>query len=232
MSSKYIGNTYTSEAGQDFKVIGVKTIKDSSGKGHTSYYVKFIESGYETWTSATSISRQRIKDRLYPSLCGIGKIGYASITNNEKAYSVWAGMIVRCYDINEITHKKGASVCDRWHRFDYFLEDLPKVDGYVKEPFEKGLITLDRYKKQINTSDKIVYSLETCTFLTLKESHMYRKHKSLKSFIATSPDGETFDVTGIRQFAKKHNINHAGIVQCLNGKQKQCKGWKFSRTSK
>jgi hypothetical protein len=239
MESKYVGNIYTNETGQDFIVTGSEKIRGTWSSGKTSYktnyHVRFLETGFETTISGSAMTRKRVKDRLHPSVAGIGKMGYVDLgSSNSRAYHIWSSMLDRCYNPNSghysIYGQRGVRVSERWHRFDYFLEDLPSIEGYNKELFEKGLVELDKDKKQMNIPhEERIYSLETCTFLLPQENHSYRTESKLESFIATSPSGETFTPTGIRDFAKEHGLNHAGIIQCLNETYKQHKGWKFSR---
>ena len=79
-------------------------------------------------------------------------------------------MITRCYDKNNANYRlygaKGVTVCDRWHCFEYFLEDLPLIDGYNNWLNNPGLYQLDKDLKQIGKPyNEKVYSLETCCFL-------------------------------------------------------------------
>ena len=64
---------------------------------------------------------------------------------------------------------KGCIVCERWHRFDYFLEDIQKLDGYnlfINNIKPHG-IHLDKDTKGNGSK---IYSPETCIFITNKEN--------------------------------------------------------------
>lgn len=56
-----------------------------------------------------------------------------------------------------------------------------------------------------------------------------RKRNLLKMhrFIAISPDGERYRVVGISPFARKHGLHVSAISNCLSGRTKSHRGWKF-----
>ena len=65
-----------------------------------------------------------------------------------------------------VMEAKGVTVCDRWHCFEYFLEDLPLIDGYNNWLNNRRVYHLDKDLKQIGKPyNEKVYSLETCCFL-------------------------------------------------------------------
>ena len=47
-------------------------------------YVKFIETGYETKAGLSDIRNGKVKDRLVPSVCGVGVIGDEITKVNSK----------------------------------------------------------------------------------------------------------------------------------------------------
>ena len=69
--------------------------------------VKFINTNYETTAHICHIRNGLVKDRLFPSLHGVGVVGDASTTVDGivlKECTLWRGVIGRCYN-NEF-HKK------------------------------------------------------------------------------------------------------------------------------
>lgn len=135
-------------------------------RGCHNVVVRFIETGFETRTTANYVRVGVVKDRLARSVCGVGFIGhgrYQPTANGKisKSYSQWKDMIVRCYDEN-LRHKhptyKDCTVCDEWHNFQNFAEwheaNYPK-DG---KPYQ-----LDKDLKVIGNK---VYSPETCMFVS------------------------------------------------------------------
>ena len=143
--------------------------------GSSSFHIKF-DSGYEViYADTRNIIRGSIKDYLSPSVYGVGILGYSEPTiNNKMEYKIWSHMLERCYD-TKCHHyfmygEVHVTVCERWLRFDYFLEDLPKLHGYDKKLLDQGKIHLDKDYKQFNLGygECKVYSPSTCIFLPQK----------------------------------------------------------------
>ena len=92
-------------------------------------------------------------------------------------------MIARCYNPKNPSYKTygniGITVCERWKRFDYFLEDVKQLPGYNYDKLINGEIVLD---KDCIDRTKKTYSPETCSFISrsenTKESSLRRWHKS------------------------------------------------------
>lgn len=56
---------------------------------------------------------------------GLTKQDSSGKSNPPKVYEIWAGMKRRCSDVNSSDYfGRGIKVCDRWMRFDNFLEDM------------------------------------------------------------------------------------------------------------
>ena len=125
-----------------------------------------------------------IRNPFHRGIYGIGMIGNVPRgyrTKYKKEYTLWNGMLRRCYS-KEYQDKfptyKGCTVCERWHRFDYFLEDIQKLDGYdlfINNIKPHG-IHLDKDTKGNGSK---IYSPETCIFITneenVKEANRRRK---------------------------------------------------------
>lgn len=227
MNEDILGKEYENSNGRVFVVTGIE--KDIRNK--TVYKIRFIQSGYETIVYKQKITQKKIKDVYEPILCDIAYIGNVSYKGNEKYYNIWRGIIRRCYDPRRKDYKsyggKGVAVSDRWHCFEYFLEDICKVDGYDEQMFLEGKIELD---KDIKSHNSKLYSLETCTFVTPKENS---KHKDVKNtkFTAITPNGETIvSEKNIAYFAKENDLRESGVINVLKGRQKTTKGWRFYYT--
>lgn len=175
------------------------------------------------------------------TLCGIGYRGVMkdgsippAIINKKKTreYALWSAMINRCYSKNAY---KNCIVCERWHSYANFLEDLPKVEGYdywLNNPNKR--ICLDKDIKQQNTKNKI-YSLETCCFIDNKNNSQESalrnglgKNKIKIPIIAINlSTGEELYFESQNEAARELNCNQANIHKCLIGKVKQTKGFAF-----
>lgn len=206
--------------------------------------VEFLDSYNIKETSISSWQMGVLRDVFFPSVGGVGYSGNARKSDYLREYSAWKNMIYRCYvedsDDYRFYGKEGVTVCDKWKCFEYFLEDLPHIEGY--ELFEKTKsnkklrVQLDKDLKQMDKplSDR-VYSLETCVFMLADDNRKMTKrkefqpHRATSRAIGVSPDGEEFCIINIPMFAKEHNINKKSIYSAITHGELMHKGWKFSR---
>lgn len=157
---------YQSRSFGPFKILS--RAERNSKSNHIMVNIQFINTGTITTVRYCDVLEGNVRDDYMPHVCGVGYIGKAS--SYHPAYGIWNGMITRCYDKNNANYRlygaKGVTVCDRWHCFEYFLEDLPLIDGYNNWLNNPGLYQLDKDLKQIGKPyNEKVYSLETCCFL-------------------------------------------------------------------
>lgn len=104
--------------------------------------------------------------------------GHCTKFNPSPTYTAWHGVIQRCTNPNSKAYRyygaKGITVCDRWLRFENFLEDMgSKPEG----------MTLDR----INTY--LGYYPENCRWATW-EQQRHNRRASKKYY----PDGKQLDI--------------------------------------
>lgn len=228
-NDELIGQVFKNNSDQRYKVLNRETINKS---GNIKYRIKFLDTGYEKLVEKVEMKRGKIKDKLAKSVFGIGILGEIKMVNYKREYSVWSGMLERCYDKRFHSYRsyggRGVTVCERWHTFANFLKDISLIEGYDKEKFKNGEIFLDKDTKQKGVLHK-VYSLETCKFVSMQENNAaidYTDRK--KSFYALSPNGKLIQVHGLREFAKNNNLTRQRITSILNKKGYIHKGWKFS----
>lgn len=167
-----VGKTFKNKKGYKFVVLEQD---GRSANGAATFKVKF-ESGYiANKITSGHIRSGEVKDYFSPSVFGVGCLGYASgyakRKESRRLYYTWRGMIRRCYDKTYNKYKwygeKGVTVCERWHRLDYFIEDITNIPGFDLEKFENSEIELD---KDAIDYDRKEYSLETCSFMTHGEN--------------------------------------------------------------
>lgn len=163
------------------------------------------------------------------------KFGYkikATWKGNEQFYNVWNGMLKRCYDSNHVRANsyKNVQVCERWHCFDYFLEDVKQIEGWNEEEFKNKTIQLDKDYKQPNQEIK-TYSKNTCMWLDKKKNNKFQSHH-MKDFKAISPNGVEYKYNNQHECAREHNLDNISICACLKGKRKTHRGWKFQYINK
>jgi hypothetical protein len=162
---------YYNSKGKPFKVIKeVEPKPDINGQLRRRIMVRF-ESGYETEVHLSILNNKSISltDYLSPTVCGIGMLGYAGARENFNMYKRWCDMIYRCYDPNNQDYAnygaKGVYVCNRWLRFDYYLEDVVKLPGYedmINNPDIKYHLDKDTLQQGCKIK---VYSPETCIWI-------------------------------------------------------------------
>lgn len=231
MKDSLIGQVFTNPSGRDYIVTELDPVRKNKRK---MYHIEFLDSGYAALADMGDVKKGLIRDRLEPTIYGVACLGYASVKDNKKRYNRWHNIISRCYNRKNTGYHNyggiGVSVCDRWLRYDLFLEELPYIDGYREDLYNEGILHLDKDIKQLHLPcGERIYSLETCVFVTKKENEQHRVlNEHLKhSFLATSPDGKFFKVSGMNAFAKEHGLNSSVISGCLKGRYKQHKGWTF-----
>lgn len=98
--------------------------------------------------------------------------GFTKTELGKRIYSLWFGMLRRCYDYKQHNRKRGKSysnviVCERWFYLKNFVEDIQKLKGYDKW-VESGTMSLDKdiYAQEVTR----IYSPQTCCFVTNKEN--------------------------------------------------------------
>lgn len=164
-----VGKTFINNDGSKF-VVESTPIKNN--RNQTQYICKF-ESGWKCFAASTDIRKGKVKDMLYPTVHGVGMLGFLGrkAKSYGKIYYLWLGMLRRCYDNTAPFYKwyggKGVTVCDRWKRFDLFVEDIKNVPGYNEEKFQAGNIELD---KDLIDADAKIYSPETCSFVSHRQN--------------------------------------------------------------
>ena len=140
----------------------------------TEVTVRFIETGYTTKCRLANIMSGQIKDRLKPSVYGVGIVGEKYPLENgkqSKEYTVWVGMLDRCYSTANNTRKtyEGCEVTSSFRYFPFFKDWCHNQVGFG----EKGF-ALD---KDILVKGNKVYSPETCCFVPQEINNLLTNKK-------------------------------------------------------
>lgn len=224
-----IGEIFKNSKGLDFQVLKLSK-KD---KNYKKYYdIKFMDSGYVARDVRSDTVRSGlVKDKLQKTLCNIGAIGYVNVGHYPKQYSTWSSMINRCYNKKDISFKyygeKGVSVWTRWHRFDYFLEDIVKIIGYDNNLYLEGKLRLD---KDIESSGDVKhYHIDNCTFVSDLDNQKQRakEYNRKNRKIAIHPNGKEELMLNVSDFCKRHNLQRQNVRLCLIGQNTHHKGFTF-----
>lgn len=170
--------------------------------------IKFLKTGWETTVYNANIKRGEFRDRLVPSICGVG-FGVMRGDSIKASYSTWLNMINRCYSYDSVTKYityADCSVCELWldfREFDKWYEATNPKDPNLK-------VELD---KDIKIKSTRVYSPATCVWIP----------KKLNQYINNVKGAES--LTGIKgvspAFNKKGIIEGLYEVRCADGKGKR-----------
>jgi len=185
-------------------------------------HVKFDATGWVGRFEMGNITSGKLKDKLSPSVYGVGYIGdgeHVTSKNNKRthAYIIWYNMLKRCYCPKN--HKKqptyaGCTVAEEWHNFQNFAEwheaNYPKDGG-----------SYDLDKDALVTGNK-EYGPSTCRFLTHQQN---TEASQAKHYWVTSPKGEQIKVFNLKKFCRENDLNAGVLYQVAQGNFKHHKGW-------
>lgn len=196
--------------------------------------IKFINTGYIVDVTSPQLIGGYIKDKMEPSVCGVGYLGYCDAPNRSKEYSLWKGLIERCYNNKREDYKMygalGVTVCERWKCFANFLEDLENIEGFDENKFKMGQLDLDKDIKQngIQTNKK-VYSPETCMFIDkhINRAITTRKPTENVNIMSIKGDYTLKTYCPVEELAKQLGIKTQYITRILRGEAKTHDGWTF-----
>lgn len=187
-----VGKVFTSNKCGDFKVVEYVS--------PTNVLIEFLQTGTTSIVRLGGILNGHVKDRMYPSVHGVGFLGVGKYNSKEdnRAYGIWSKMLLRCYNHNsrfKYPTYKDVTVCDEWLNFQNFAEWCYSQD-YFKYKDENGKSY--QMDKDILVKGNKIYSPETCCFVPAyintillgsdKTRGMYPKgvfyHKGKRKFVA------------------------------------------------
>ena len=166
-----VGKIYQSNNCGKFKVVEYNS--------STSVVVEFLDTEYRTTVQKTSILLGQVRDRLVPSLYGIGIIGDTPTKENgkfTKLYTAWKGMLERCYtekSLSKCPTYLGCSVSDNFKNFTFFKEWAEKQVGSDKDGWNLDKDILVRGNK--------IYSEDTCCFVPQEVNKIFTNIKNTNS---------------------------------------------------
>lgn len=172
-----IGNRFQNSVGQWFTVQKQIPRGYSCGKFNESKYLIKFDSGYEKLVNTSDIKRKRIKDKLSPSLFGVGFLGTAKV--DKVIWRIWATMLCRCYWKKGSYHKRGVRVCKRWHNFSNFQKDVINLEGFDSDNLKRKDGSGLELDKDIKGNGKL-YSPKNCCFVTMQDNLKYKRNSISK----------------------------------------------------
>ena len=150
-----VGEVYENNVGLKFVVIEYNGCNDVK--------VKFVDSSYTTFSTTGNIRSGSVKDKMSPSVYGVGVVGVNSISTNRKPhqeYVFWNSMLQRCYDLSYQLKRPtyiGCTSSNNFKYYPYFKDWCNKQVGFGNKGW-----CLD---KDILVKGNKLYSEDTCCFV-------------------------------------------------------------------
>ena len=151
----------------------------------------------------------------------------------KQFYRVWINIKTRCNNKKFIGYKdygaRGIGYTSKWETFEGFKEDMYQSYVFAKKKYRKVINNknpLSIERKDFNGN----YCKENCIWLPLNEQQ--RNTRRNKWFEAVDlKNNRKYKSNSQINFAKKHNLTAQLINQCLRGRRKTHKDWKFEYMS-
>lgn len=158
------------KVGDIYKTNSCGMVKVVEYKNNQKVKVEFLDTKFSLWTAKWCILAGKVRDRLKPSICGVGIVGsgkYQAVVKRKKtsAFSCWSEMITRCYGASYLKRRPtyaSVTVCNEWLNFQNFAAWF-----YENYPDDGVNICLD---KDIKIPGNKVYSPDACLFTTREEN--------------------------------------------------------------
>ena len=193
-----IGKVFKSKSSGEFKILKYNDSKNVE--------IQFLKTGFESTAQLTTIKSGEVKDRLSPSVCGVGILGTKCPTKisgvRTKEYTLWCSMLERCYsDVykNKYQTYEGCEVSGNFLYYEYFYEWCNKQIGFGVDGFE-----LD---KDLLIKGNKVYNENACIFIP----------QEINSLLTKSTASRGQHLLGVYW----HNASKAFIARVNKGKGKQ-----------
>lgn len=196
---EYEGKIFPSNSCGDFKILEYRSTND--------VLIEFLQTGTRMSVWLGNIKKGTIKDRLYPSVYGVGYVGIGEFKTKIDGkqpiyYKRWKEMISRCYNEKDKEYcaygALGVRVCDEWLNFQnyakWWLENCPDESFALdKDILEKG---------------NKCYSPDKCCFVpfAINSCLTFRKNKRGELPLGVSKKGNKF----IAQITKNNEKIHLG----------------------
>lgn len=204
---------------------GVATVVRYS---NTNEVLVRFDNGYKAKVQAGHLRKGTVKNRMLPTVFGVGFIGgneYKSCSGlggvHSKVYQDWINMLSRCYSEDRLSlfpSYDGCTVTKEWFNFQVFAKWY--FENYPKDGLDYHL------DKDILSKGVKVYSPETCLFIAPFEN--YQKAHA-KETVLTSPDKTNKYIYNISKFCRENNLSQPAINEVTLGRRKSYKGWSLAK---
>ena len=160
----------------------------------------------------------RLEKGITHSACGQGLK-----TKDLTFYNRWQAMKTRTNNPNYPHYKDYGGRGINSDQFKYFVD-------FYDLMYDSFLECADRIGKENTSLERIDvngnYCVENCMWIDKKDQP--KNQRKTINFIATFPDGHTEICRNVMGFAKEHDLDSSSIYDCLSGKYRQHKNYKFN----
>ena len=172
---KYEGSAIPHDTYGDIVVVEYQTSEEVTAR--------FVNTGFTVTTSLSNLLRGFVKDRLHPTVFGVGILGNEKSKENgchTKEYALWTSMLQRCYCplfLKERPTYKDCRVSENFRYLPYFKEWCHSQFNYNEVDDKGKSFVLD---KDILIKGNKVYSPETCCFVPREINALFTKSDKVR----------------------------------------------------
>ena len=182
---KYEGSVFPTRSSGDIIVVEYRDSKN--------VLVKFLDTGFESVVFLSCVLNGNIKDKMKPTIYGIGVCGDERVTNSfgrkVKEYRFWSSMIQRCYDPKlkvAFPSYEGCTTSENFKYYPYFKDWCNNQVGFNSIDSKGKDFALD---KDILVKGNKIYSEGTCCFVPYEINNLLSSSKATRG---SSPIGVSF----------------------------------------
>jgi hypothetical protein len=190
-----------------------------------NHYVIRFDNGFEMSVTNKVLMNGNVQYPFHPTVFGVGYLGVGKYSSTSKvktrstnvglskAYSIWQGMLGRCYcPIIQGRQKTyvGSTVHPYWHNYQNFARW-----------FDKNYIEGFAISKNILQKNCTVYSEDTCCFVPMELANAFIKRKLIKSDLPAGVDysnGKFSSSITTMKYTNKGAVNsteYFGVFSCV-----------------
>ena len=158
-----------------------------------------------------AIIKGEIKNPNAPLICDVACIGQGNfnLKNSKKAYTIWAGMVQRCYrkDFHREDYKD-CTISKDWLNFQNFAQWFYKQ--YIPETMEDWQLD-----KDILVKGNKIYSKQTCCFVPSEINYLFMRAKNKRGNL---PIGVSYNKKAnnfVAQVNRKGKSKHIGYFKTI-----------------
>lgn len=216
--SKFVGQTIKTKEGYEYLIYDYNSSTNV-------YYLWFIHDGVEL-EKKNSSGFENVKYPYHKTSLGIACIGKPEVNPilHKKLYSIWRGMINRCYDPNNISYHlyggKGVYVDNSWLCFEYFVKDIKNIKNW-----DKKLDNWSKYTLEKDFGRGFIYSKKDCIW---SEYNFSRLDRVIYYTFKNKETDEVFTTNNFADFGRKigkEKLVNSHMKKLIDGRLMSLAGW-------